>query len=318
MGGAAGPAWSLRRLGCPRPRGRAAVPRRGTPRKFRRSCWAGEGLWACQEGQMAQKLVRFGALSRGTRSRQDASIEVHEAVRIRPSSGSNGGHVRWWIGLICALLWGSLGSISIAKPRQTDGADLLALCSRDSASSSLVEQHTAQTFCCCLRSKTCVGWLLSGKRCIKRERAARSLRAAHSLGQEPTGRRSISTSHLVHRLPRKQRTRELTRSYLAVLYLIQIQTRLPDSTAKGECSAGSAEGPRSKRQRNFRPANDTSFRKFTTEKTTAWNCASRQQVLRGSPEGTRSSLIGASQCFVATRSKFSPTLDLRTHAPPSK
>jgi hypothetical protein len=32
-------------------------------------------------------------------------------------------------------------------------------------------------------------------------------------------------------------------------------------------------------------------------------------------EGTRSSLIGASQCFVATRSKSSPTLDLRTPLP---
>jgi hypothetical protein len=38
---------------------------------------------------MGQKLVRFGGL-RGTRSRQGASIEVHEAGRIRPSSGCNG------------------------------------------------------------------------------------------------------------------------------------------------------------------------------------------------------------------------------------
>ena len=52
---------------------------------------------------MGQKMVRFGEL-RGTRSRQDASKEVHEAGRIRPSSGCNGVHVRWWIGLICALL----------------------------------------------------------------------------------------------------------------------------------------------------------------------------------------------------------------------
>jgi hypothetical protein len=98
-----------------------------------------------------------------------------------------------------------------------------------------------------------------------------------TLGQEPTGRRSILTSHLVRRLPRKQRARALTQSYLAV-YLIQ--TRLPDSPAKRECSAGSAEGPRSKRQRIVRPANDTSFRKVTTEKKAAWNCTSRQQVLR--------------------------------------
>jgi hypothetical protein len=92
-----------------------------------------------------------------------------------------------------------------------------------------------------------------------------------------TGCRSILTSHLVHRLPRKQRTRALTRSNLAV-YLIQ--TRLPESVAKRECSAGSAEGPRSKRQRGARPANDTRFRKVTTGKTTAWNCTSRQQILR--------------------------------------
>jgi hypothetical protein len=106
-----------------------------------------------------------------------------------------------------------------------------------------------------------------------RERA----RQAAYYGPGTQGRRSILTSHLVHRLPRKQRTRALTRSNLAVY---SIQTRLPDSIAKRECSAGSAEGPRSKRQRNVRPANDTSFRKVTTGKTTAWNCTSRQQVLR--------------------------------------
>ena len=64
-----------------------------------------------------------------------------------------------------------------------------------------------------------------------------------TLGKEPKGRRSILTSHLVHRLTRKQRTRALTRSNLTA-YLIQ--TRLPDSTAKRECRAGSAEGSRSK------------------------------------------------------------------------
>jgi hypothetical protein len=39
---------------------------------------------------------------------------------------------------------------------------------------------------------------------------------------------------------------------------------------------------RSKRQRSVRPQqpSDTSFRKATTENTTAWNCTSRQQVLR--------------------------------------
>ena len=94
-----------------------------------------------------------------------------------------------------------------------------------------------------------------------------------TLGQEPKGRRSILTSHLVHRLPRKQRTRALTRSNLTVCL---IQTRLPDSIAKRECSAGSAEGPRSKIQRSVRPANDTSFRKATTGKTTAWNLPDRR------------------------------------------
>jgi hypothetical protein len=53
---------------------RPAVPRRCTPRKSWRSCWAGEGLWGYQETQMGQKMVRFGAL-RGTRSRQDESID---------------------------------------------------------------------------------------------------------------------------------------------------------------------------------------------------------------------------------------------------
>jgi hypothetical protein len=52
---------------------------------------------------MGQKMVRFGEL-RGTRSRQDASIEVHEAGRIRPSSGSNGGHVL----SLYPLIWRSL------------------------------------------------------------------------------------------------------------------------------------------------------------------------------------------------------------------
>ena len=52
---------------------------------------------------MGQKMVRFGEL-RGTRSRQDASKEVHEAGRIRPSSGSNGGHVL----SLYPLIWRSL------------------------------------------------------------------------------------------------------------------------------------------------------------------------------------------------------------------
>jgi hypothetical protein len=73
------------------------------PQRFLRSCWVGEGLWAYQEGQMPQKMACFAELC-GTRSRQDESKEVHEVGSKRPSSGGNGGHVRWWIGLICALL----------------------------------------------------------------------------------------------------------------------------------------------------------------------------------------------------------------------
>jgi hypothetical protein len=100
-----------------------------------------------------------------------------------------------------------------------------------------------------------------------------------TLGQEPTDGVSIDLD--VPLSPpfttKATDSRALTRSNLAV-YLIQ--TRLPESVAKRECSAGSAEGPRSKRQRGARPANDTSFRKVTTGKTTAWNCTSRQQILR--------------------------------------
>ena len=56
---------------------------------------------------MGQKMVCFEAL-RGTRSRQDESIEVGEVGSKRPSSGGNGGHVVWWIGLIFRLLhWAS-------------------------------------------------------------------------------------------------------------------------------------------------------------------------------------------------------------------
>jgi hypothetical protein len=62
------------------------------------------GLWAYQEGQMGQKRVCFEAL-RGTRSRQDESIEVGEVGSKRSSLGCNGVHVVWWIGLIFRLLW---------------------------------------------------------------------------------------------------------------------------------------------------------------------------------------------------------------------
>ena len=53
---------------------------------------------------MGQKLVCFGG-PRGTRSRQDESKEVHEAGRIRPSSGGNGGHVLSLYPLIWRSLW---------------------------------------------------------------------------------------------------------------------------------------------------------------------------------------------------------------------
>jgi hypothetical protein len=86
--------------------GRPVAPsraRRGTPRKFLRSCWAGEGLWAYQEGQMGQKMVCFGQL-RPTRSRQDESIEAGEVGPKQPPLGGTGGHVVRWIGLIFRLL----------------------------------------------------------------------------------------------------------------------------------------------------------------------------------------------------------------------
>jgi hypothetical protein len=41
---------------------------------------------------MGQNIVRFGQLG-AARSRQDESKEVHEAGKIRPCSGGNGGHV---------------------------------------------------------------------------------------------------------------------------------------------------------------------------------------------------------------------------------
>jgi hypothetical protein len=90
--------------------GRRAAARGGAqgggtppPQRILRSYWAGEGLWACQKGQIGQKMVRFGQLG-AARSRQGASIEVHEAGRIRPSSGGNGGHVV----SLYPLVWRSL------------------------------------------------------------------------------------------------------------------------------------------------------------------------------------------------------------------
>jgi hypothetical protein len=44
------------------------------PQRFLRSYWVGEGLWACQKGQIGQKLVRFGQLG-AARSLQDELIE---------------------------------------------------------------------------------------------------------------------------------------------------------------------------------------------------------------------------------------------------
>jgi hypothetical protein len=63
----------------------------------------GRGPLGLPGGPNRPKMGCFAGLS-GTRSRQDASKEVHAVGSKRPSSGSNGGHVRWWIGLICALL----------------------------------------------------------------------------------------------------------------------------------------------------------------------------------------------------------------------
>jgi hypothetical protein len=49
------------------PAGRRAAAQGGTqgggttpPQRILRSCWAGEGLWAYQEGQMGKKMPRFG------------------------------------------------------------------------------------------------------------------------------------------------------------------------------------------------------------------------------------------------------------------
>jgi hypothetical protein len=77
----------------------------GGGERFLRSCWAGEGLWTCQEGQMGQKMVCFAGLS-GTRSRQGESKEVHEVGSKRPSSGCNGVHVL----SLYPLIWRSLES----------------------------------------------------------------------------------------------------------------------------------------------------------------------------------------------------------------
>ena len=57
---------------------------------------------------MGQKMVRFAQLG-AARSRQDEAIEVVEVGSKRPSSGCNGVHVVWWIGLIFRLLQATTG-----------------------------------------------------------------------------------------------------------------------------------------------------------------------------------------------------------------
>jgi hypothetical protein len=86
------------------------------PQRFLRSCWAGEGLWAHQEGKMGQKWVCFGLL-RPARFRQDESKEVHEVGSKRPSSGCNGVHVL----SLYPLIWRSLTRVSVSPQPPQDG-----------------------------------------------------------------------------------------------------------------------------------------------------------------------------------------------------
>jgi hypothetical protein len=66
---------------------------------------------------MGQKLVCLGL--RGTaRSRQDESKEVHEAGRIRRSSGGKGRHVL----LLYPLIWRSLKRIGIREGARVCGS----------------------------------------------------------------------------------------------------------------------------------------------------------------------------------------------------
>jgi hypothetical protein len=69
---------------------------------------------------MGQKMVRFAQLG-AARFRQDESMEVGEVGSKRPSSGGNGGHVVWWIGLIFRLLLLELPKC----PPRTQGRSLL-------------------------------------------------------------------------------------------------------------------------------------------------------------------------------------------------
>jgi hypothetical protein len=74
---------------------------------------------------MGQKMVRFAQLG-AARSRQDESIEVVEVGSKRPSSGGNGGHVVWWIGLIFRLL----GAHLVFNQQTSSGPPLFDLVSR--------------------------------------------------------------------------------------------------------------------------------------------------------------------------------------------
>jgi hypothetical protein len=104
------------------------------PQRILRSCWAGEGLWAYQEGQMGQKMVRFAQLG-AARSRRDKSIEVGEVGSKRPSSGGNGGHVLSLYPLtwrsLCRRRWGAAGVQQQARREPVDRDGQVEMCSFD-------------------------------------------------------------------------------------------------------------------------------------------------------------------------------------------
>jgi hypothetical protein len=64
----------------------------------------GRGSLGLPGGPNGPKPILCAQLG-AARSRQDESKEVHEAGSKRPSSGCNGVHVVWWIGLIFRLLF---------------------------------------------------------------------------------------------------------------------------------------------------------------------------------------------------------------------
>jgi hypothetical protein len=84
----------------------ARAPRSGAgggtppPQRILPSCWAGEGLWACQKGQIGQKMVRFGQLG-AARSRQDELIER----RPKEQQGTQDAHKKQMRGCGYSLLW---------------------------------------------------------------------------------------------------------------------------------------------------------------------------------------------------------------------